>query len=69
MLLLLICLSIFATSGVFGQDIDNVVTPNGRKSFTILDEIEDHGERTDSPSPLSRARPCPPAEHGGGFSQ
>ena len=47
MLLLLFCLSILATSGVFGQDIDNVVTPNGRKPFTLLDEIENHGERAD----------------------
>ncbi len=47
MLLLLFCLSILATSGVFAQDIDNVVTPNGRKPFTLLDEIENHRERAD----------------------
>ncbi len=47
MRLLLFCLLILAASNVLAQDIDNVVTPNGRKSFTLLDEIQDRGERAD----------------------
>jgi predicted CXXCH cytochrome family protein len=42
---LLILISVLLVPGVRAQDIDNVVSPNGRKPFTFLDEIDSDGER------------------------
>src|SRR5713101_4588095 len=42
---LLILVSILVAAGLRAQDIDNVVSPNGRRPFTFLDQIDDDGER------------------------
>ena len=45
MLLLLILISILGAIDVSAQDIDNVVSSNGRKPFTFLDQIDKEDER------------------------
>ena len=47
MRLLVVFAGILASWNALAQDIDNVVTPDGRKPLTFLDQIQDEGERAD----------------------
>ncbi len=47
MRLLVVYAGLLAGWTALAQDIDNVVTPDGRKPFTFLDQISDQGERAD----------------------
>ncbi len=47
MRLIVIFASLLAGWTALAQDIDNVVTPDGRKPYTFLDQIQDQGERAD----------------------
>ena len=47
MRLLVVYAGFLMTWALLAQDIDNVVTPDGRKPFTFLDQIHDQSERAD----------------------
>ena len=47
MRLLVVYIGFLTSWAVLAQDIDNVVTPDSRKPFTFLDQIQDKGERAD----------------------
>ena len=59
MWVLVVCAGLLAGWTAYAQDIDNVVTPDGRKPFTFLDQIPDAGERADFLRAHNERQPIP----------